>query len=533
MTARKGRIALPLVAAALVAGILLLPIIGFYGGAVGEHLSGSRPLELPPAIAFLRSIVLAGAAAIIALLLGVPVALAIARIRSPLGRVLPFLAIVPLAIPPTIQAHAWMIFPGGESGPSAVIRSLIGASPGGMALGATAWGAGLVLGVCLWPIVAFLGAAGLLAGGGGMEEAGAPYAGERRILWRIVLPGMWPSALVGAALVYWMALANFSVPNLLLVPTLSTRIFEDVSIGTRGAAPALGSLLLLAAAAPPMIGLAAVLRRRPALSLGVPSQGRTIRASRGPILALCLLAIAAGAVLPIVSLAGQMGGIEASRRAIALGGQPLANSALVAAAAATIAVGAGLLAAAAFPRGGRGRQATWAIGIAAFILPGYLLGRGLTVVYNRPGPLRAIYEEWPILALGLGATFFLPAFAAISAAIAGIPASSEEAASAAGAGPVRRLLRITIPRIRSDLAAVWLVIFTLAFGEPGAAILREPPGFQTAQVFLFNQMHYGRDTDVAALCIFSVAISLIPLIAALLLWRRGAGRGARSGGGLR
>ena len=174
----------------------------------------------------------------------------------------------------------------------------------------------------------------------------------------------------------------------------------------------------------------------------------------------------------------------------------------------------------------------WAIGLPACMLPGFLLGQGLTAVYNRPGPLRAIYERWPILALGLGATFFLPAFAVLSAAIAGIPPSYREAAAAAGAGPLRRLFRIAGPLVRRDVAAVWLVIFTLTFGEAGGAVLREPPGFQTAQVFLLNQMHYGRDREVAALCLLSIAISLIPILAAVLLWprRRGGLAGESSQG---
>ena len=141
----------------------------------------------------------------------------------------------------------------------------------------------------------------------------------------------------------------------------------------------------------------------------------------------------------------------------------------------------------------------------------------------RPGPLRAIYEGWPILALGIGAAFFLPAFATLGAAHAGLRTSLEEAAIASGAGPLRRLFRISLPLMIRDVAAIWLILFTLAFGEAGAAILREPPGFQTAQVLLFNQMHYGRNKDVAALCLLAMAISLIPLATAVCLWRRDKG----------
>lgn len=517
MTSRQSGTVLRLAAGALVLVVVLLPVLGFCAGTLGNWEEGR--VRLASAATCLGSLTLAGTAAAVALLLGLPVALAMGRLESRLGRLLSFLALVPLAIPPTIQAHAWSIFPGGAVTTATFVSKIIGTSPGGAAPGASPLGCGLILGVCLWPIVAFLGAAGLLAGSGVLEQAAAPYAGERRILWRIVLPGLWPSVLVGGAIVFWMSLANFSVPSLLATRTLSTHVFEGVSVGTRSGEAAVGSLLLLAAAAPPLAGLGLLLRRRPPLSLGAPTEGRRLRKSKWPLLLIGGTAVVLGAVLPVTALVRQSGGLPAFGRALTLGGESLWNSALVAAAAATIATGIGLLAAAAFSPGSWARRGVWPVGLLSFVLPGYLLGEGLTHVYNRPGPLRGIYENWPILALGVAAALFLPAFAAISAALAGIPPGHEESAAAAGAGPVRRLFRITIPLLKRDLAAVWLVLFTLSFGEAGAAILREPPGFQTAQVFLFNQMHYGRDQDVAALCLLSVAISLVPLSLAALIWR--------------
>ena len=520
MSSRQTGIALRLLLGGLLFTVVLLPVVGFYAAAIGSEGPGATSRALPSLQAVLRSLALASTAAAVALLLGLPVALGIARLDSPWARVLPFLALIPLAIPPTIQAYAWMIFPGGAVETAAFVRSLIGATPGGGALGASPWGCGLILGVCLWPIVAFLGAAGLLAGSGLLEQAAAPYAGEGWTLWRITLPGLWPSAAVGAGIVFWMALSNFPVPSLLAMETLSTKVFESVSVGSRPAEAAVGSLCLLVAAIPPLVVLGLILRRRPPLSLGVPSPGRPLRRYRHGVLLPGGIALVLGAVFPIVSLLRQAEDLAAFRRAIAIGGEPLAHSALVAASAATVSTALGFLAAAALPRAGWSRRLTWAVGLLAFVLPGYLLGQGLIYIYNRPGPLRFVYERWPVLALGLGAAFFLPAFAALSAAKAGIPPSLEESAAAAGAGPLRRLVRIHLPLLLRDAAAVWLVIFTLTFGEAGAAILREPPGFQTAQVLLFNQMHYGRDQDVAALCLLGVAISLVPLLVAAFLWRR-------------
>ncbi|MCZ6688477.1 MAG: ABC transporter permease subunit [Planctomycetota bacterium] len=498
--------------------VVLLPVIGFYVEAAASRRADDAP---PSAATFFRSIALAGGAAGLAWVLGLSVALAIARLDSRFSRVLPFLALVPLALPPTIQGYAWLNLPG------AADLSLFGLraseAAGGWGIGWLPWGGALILGSSLWPIVALLGAAALLAGSGSLEQAAAPYAGERRIFWRITLPGLLPATLAGAGIVYWLALSNYSVPSLLAMRTLSTRIFESVSIGTRCGEAAMGSLVLLLAAAPPLIGLGLLMRRRPRLSIGTPSEGMKLRRGRPFVVTGSVIAVCLGAGVPIISLAIQAGGLPAFGRALALGGGPLWNSARLAAVAATLAVGLGLFAAVLLPRHGLARRATWAAGLVSFVLPGYLLGRGLTFIYNRPGPLRAIYEGWPILALGIGAAFFLPAFATLGAAHAGLRTSLEEAAIASGAGPLRRLFRISLPLMIRDVAAIWLILFTLAFGEAGAAILREPPGFQTAQVLLFNQMHYGRNKDVAALCLLAMAISLIPLATAVCLWRRDKG----------
>ncbi|MCZ6601501.1 MAG: hypothetical protein O6952_00685, partial [Planctomycetota bacterium] len=146
--------------------VVLLPVIGFYVEAAASRRADDAP---PSAATFFRSIFLAGGAAGLAWVLGLSVALAIARLDSRFSRLLPFLALVPLALPPTIQGYAWLNLPG------AADLSLFGLraseATGGWGIGWSPWGGALILGSSLWPIVALLGAAALLAGSGSLEQA--------------------------------------------------------------------------------------------------------------------------------------------------------------------------------------------------------------------------------------------------------------------------------------------------------------------------------------------------------------------------
>jgi iron(III) transport system permease protein len=518
MTDRRSDLAFRLVTMLGIVWVVLLPVAGFFLSAGGTE--GPGPGMGP----VLRTLAVGGMAAGVAFLLGVPVALVLARVRLPGRGLLLLVSLIPLGVSPTIQAYAWLIFPGSDSWVTRGVLFLLGATPGGVAVGVPAWACGMVLGLALWPIVAFLGAAGLSGGVGPLEEAAAPYATPGRILRRITLPGLWPGALSGAAVVFWMAAASFTVPSLMVVNTLSTEVFARVASG--GGRPAMvGSLLTMAVALVPIAVLGVALRRRPATSLGVPSDGMEIRRGRAGLLLVTLVAVGLGAGYPVAALVmqtdGGLGDPAQWRRVLTLGAGPLARSALVAALGAALAAALGLVAASAFPRGGWGRRAAWAAGFLSFVLPGYLLGQGLTFIYNRPGPLRLIYEGWPVLVLGLGGAFFLPAFAALSVAHAGVPPSMQEAAAVSGAGSLRRLLRITVPLLRRDILAVWLVLFAILLGEAGSAVLREPPGFQMVQVLIFNQMHYGRDKDVATLSLLVVAIAVVPLCWAVRIGSRG------------
>ena len=101
---------------------------------------------------------------------------------------------------------------------------------------------------------------------------------------------------------------------------------------------------------------------------------------------------------------------------------------------------------------------------------------------------------------------FVPVAALIlAAAVRYVPISHEEAAAAAGAGWLRTMWRIVLPQLRLGLAAAWIVVFVLSFGELGASVLIAPPGESTLPIRIYTIIANAPPAQVAALALLASA----------------------------
>ena len=80
-----------------------------------------------------------------------------------------------------------------------------------------------------------------------------------------------------------------------------------------------------------------------------------------------------------------------------------------------------------------------------------------------------------------------------------------------GAGWVRTMTRIVLPQVRLGLLAVWVIVFTLAFGELGASVLVSPPGESTLPIRIYTLIANAPPSQVAALALLQVAVIFGPL----------------------
>jgi iron(III) transport system permease protein len=69
-----------------------------------------------------------------------------------------------------------------------------------------------------------------------------------------------------------------------------------------------------------------------------------------------------------------------------------------------------------------------------------------------------------------------------------------------------------LPQVRLGLLAVWVIVFTLAFGELGASVLVAPPGESTLPIRIYTLIANAPPEQVAALALLQVAVIFSPLV---------------------
>lgn len=471
-------------------------------------LAGARTLSLLG-----RTLLLGLGAAGIAAAIGAPFGYLVARTDAPGVRLLRPLGLVPLILPPLFLATTWT-----------ALAPMRGA-------GATVW----VLGLNTFPLVALFTARAAERIDARLEEAAALVGGPRAIL-LATAPLLAPAIALGAVLAFVFAIHDFSVPdyvssvgrkfNVYADEVFATwKVREDVGRSVATAVPLVALTLLL------LLPALRLLRRGALASLpgdfrrpGRHALGRW----RWPAGLFLLGACGAGALAPVGRLLWEAGGgaagfelhrvAAAFSRAIELSRANVATSLKLSAAAATLATPIALILghAARRTRFGRGLEALCILPLA---VPGILFGIGCIHLWNREATA-AIYDgPLMVILLNCGRYLAIPVLI-VSTAVAAFDRGAEEAAELAGAGAVRRLVSIVAPPLAPALAAAWISLFLLAMRELDAAIL-VPAANGTAMFRAFNQIHFGRDDYVAALCLLIVFFLLVPgLLWTLLAPRR-------------
>jgi iron(III) transport system permease protein len=255
-----------------------------------------------------------------------------------------------------------------------------------------------------------------------------------------------------------------------------------------------------------VLGLRAV--ERPPFSLG---RYRPVAAVGAGIAALL-------SVAPIAALAARAG-------AAGLGSVPewigdgLWNSLACAGIAATVMVALGFVLGHAFARRRPGSGLLDGVAVLAFVTPAAVLGVGLIGAWNRP-QTDVVYGTLAIVVLGLAARYGILASRTVAVSVAQAPSRLEEAAAAAGASYLRRLVRIVLPLNARGVAAAWVFGFVFALRDLDTAVLVYPPGGAPLTVRIFTLEANGPESVVAALAVVHVLVTATALAVAALLARR-------------
>ncbi|MDO5527978.1 MAG: iron ABC transporter permease [Paracoccus sp. (in: a-proteobacteria)] len=462
---------------------------------------------------------------LISTVLGTALALATGLMRLPGQALASFLALSPVLIPSQIMALAWIELMGSGS----VILGPLGLAP---APGQpnplySAAGVAWLLGIEHMPLV-FIAVRAALAGVPAdlVEAARIAGSGPGRITRRVIMPIAFPAMLAGAVLAFAAAIGNFGVPALLGIPGRFTMLTTLIYQRLNGFGPSvIGNVavmaLVLVAMALAALALRQMLQRRLAVPLhaGRVFGGFVLGPRRWGIALLVWAVLVCLSVLPIIALTatalvpalGVPLGLEtaslsnferawaspAVRRAFAnsfaLAGAAGALSAIVAILLGWLAVTA---------RSRLARAVSW-LADTAFVVPGTVLAVAMILVYLRPLPLLniSLYGSFAILLIAYLGRFLPMALRPVEAAIAASDPALDEAARIAGAGPLRRIMRIAAPALAPSAFAGAVLIFMTAVNELTLSALLWSAGNETIGVQIFSMQYEGNSTGAAALSV--------------------------------
>jgi iron(III) transport system permease protein len=370
------------------------------------------------------------------------------------------------------------------------------------------------------------------------RAARASGAGPATVLRTITLPLLAPAIATAAVLVFILSMGAFAVPQLVGAPagfgTITTRIYADLALGSdpQDFVEAITLALLLVvitliivAPAETLLGKGLQLGRMAARDTDWPSSSRTTRLIVTMALTLYLIMTSG---LPLLALLG-----AALTRAIGLPstpdnwtldnflavltprtGQALSRSLLLALAAATILLVLGTIAAA-LGRTRGGRSVSILITLT-LVLPGSTLAVGLLIGYGR-----WLADTVVIILLAYLAKLWALAHRPISAAVDRLPAAGLHAARVSGAGLPTALVTVVLPLLRPALLAAWGVCFLTAVHEVTMSSLLYGPGSETLAVVVLNSADLGGVGVTAALSVLVTAVVVLPGAALWALSRRG------------
>jgi iron(III) transport system permease protein len=193
--------------------------------------------------------------------------------------------------------------------------------------------------------------------------------------------------------------------------------------------------------------------------------------------------------------------------------------------AATAAVAAGIVLGSVARRGRAAATAVLAVVAVCLAVPGPMLGVSIIGLLNRAGHpwLLWLYDHSILAPLLAQWVRCLPlATLILWHGRQSLPQQLLDNAAVDGAGPLKRLVWVTLPILWPSLAIAWLTALATALGELAASILVVPPGVNTLAIHIFGLLHYGVEDQVAGICLAMIAFFLAVAAAALWLgWKAG------------
>ena len=496
-----------------------------------------------------NTLALAAVACVVAVPAGVLAALALERVRFPGRGVARAVIGAALFVPLPVVAVAWQVLLGPWWRP-------LGLAPGEVAWQPWAAGllpAGVIHGAAGWPWVAVITAVVLRRTDRSLEESASLEGGQSRLFLAVLLPRLLLGAAAGSAWVGVQTLTEIAVTDMVMVRTFAEEVYTQQVVASDGVGA------LLAVTALPwllLVGGGLLIVQRGLTRLSEPG-GEAVFPAAGVLPGWCRVAAVAGSVgpvtlfalMPVGALVWVAGGGRSAEgwspafldgelaKVLRTDGVILAGSCGTAAVAGVVTVSLAVVTAWGATRSRGVALVVALVAVALAVTPGPVVGLGLkravgaavdaeaaaltslgvtpdfpplrSTLYDQPSPLPAVAAST--------VRFFPLALLIVTPAFLAVPRELCDAARLDGLGVVAEWRRVIGPVVRPAAVIAVIAVAALSLGEVSAAKLVNPPGRDASILRLFDQMHYGAESTVAAL-------ALLPLLpAALVAWLLTAG----------
>lgn len=143
-------------------------------------------------------------------------------------------------------------------------------------------------------------------------------------------------------------------------------------------------------------------------------------------------------------------------------------------------------------------------------VPSVAIGLGLLIAFNSR-PLLLGGTRW-IVIVAHTVLVLAFAFSAVSAALDRLDPAYRQAAESLGAGPVRVLVRVTLPLLMPALGAAAGLAVALSMGELGATVMVYPASWKTLPVSIFGLTDRGQVFQAAACTTILLLVTLLALV---------------------
>lgn len=477
---------------------------------------------------FLNSLWLSSASSLGSILLGVPLALLVARYEIPMKGLIRTVSILSLLSPPFIGAYAWVLLFGRSSSLAKVLHL-----NGGVITGANR--VLLVFILHHFAYVYLLVSSALERVDPCLEESAETMGmSPRRRLTTITLPLVMPSILAGAMLVFLTTLSDFGTPMLVgdgirTLPILVYNEFINEIGGNPKMASAL-SLIMVCVALSAMALIRCALAKRNYASYGVrrpvlkPLSGRLRWLGTGFSFWIIAVLLLPQLVILFTSFMHQEGpvfsgeiGLDNYRWLWRRMATPFINTISFSTIASVIILLSGMVTAFLLVRrrGWIGQLVDRLLTLA-HIVPGTVLAIGLLLCWGRP-PL-SLTGTAAILVIAYIVRRISFTVRAAEAGLRQISPAIEESSLALGASPLRTFCYVTVPLLLPAALAGATVSWVSILGELSSTALLYTGSTSTISIQIYNQVlaeHFGR---AAALGVVTVLLTLLSLFV-LSRWR--------------